>query len=124
MKRLAIAALALSVALPSCTGHGGSALPAAPGGGTQSSAGVHTTRSAAAVAAPAGWATTGTNVLSLANASDLGAVASTQLVTIHVGLQLRNVDQLNQAIAAGQTMDSGAFTATYGPTSDQVSQVV
>ncbi|HET9030714.1 MAG TPA: S53 family peptidase [Candidatus Aquilonibacter sp.] len=124
MKRLATAALALSVVLPSCAGHGGSALPASPASpGTQSKAGARTTRAAALAVAPTGWATTNTGVLNLANATDLGAISATQPITVHVGLQLRNVDQLQQFVASGQTMDPGSFTATYGPTSDQVAQV-
>lgn len=126
MKRLAPGALALGVILASCGGHGGSAIPNAPGAAsnTQSKLGTHDTRANALASAPTGWATTATGVLSLANATDLGTVSPTQPITVRVALQLNNPDALKSAIASGQTMSPSAFLATYAPTSAQVSAVV
>ncbi|MBV8602315.1 MAG: S8/S53 family peptidase [Candidatus Eremiobacteraeota bacterium] len=126
MFRLAAAALGLSV-LAACSGH--SALSSIPpvsnqGSATQTAAQTQTvTRRAATLpAAPAGWATTATQALTLANASDLGPLSPSQPLTIRLGLALRNMSQLTQSLQGGGEIDPGTFTATYGPTSDTVAQ--
>ncbi len=118
MKRLAAVALTVGVATASCSGgHGGSSVLPQPG--AQSQGKTRVTRSAA----PTGWANTATQVLNLVNASDQGALSAAQPLTVRLGLQLRNVPQLQSAIAAGQTIAPAQFAATYGPTSAEVQQV-
>ena len=125
MKRLAAAALTLGIITASCSGHGNSALPSAPpNGGTPSTIGLHGTRgTTATVSVPLGFATTATQAVSLTGVTDNGALPATQTLTVHVVLQLRNVDQLKQSVASGQITSRGAFMSTYAPTSDQVAQV-
>lgn len=124
MKRLAPGALALSVILASCGGHGGSAIPNVPSAATQSKYGTHDTRAAVATAVPAGWAATATGVLNLANATDQGAVPATQSITIRLALQLNNADSLKSLIASGQTVSPSEFLGTYAPTTQQVQAAV
>ena len=125
MKRLTAAALAVGILTASCSGHGGSsALPAAPqGGGAPSSYGAHSTRTAStAVSIPLGWASTGTLAAPFTGATDNGALPASQTLTIRLALQLRNVDQLKSAVAAGQIVPRATFMSTYAPTADQVTQ--
>ena len=114
MKRLFVAALAAGLVTTACSGNGGGKLVP-----TQSSA----VRPAAAAIAPNGWATTGTQALSLTNASDTGPLAGTTPLTVRVGLQLRNMTQLQQAVASRQTMSDATFMSQYAPTAAQVSAV-
>ncbi len=124
MRKVAAAALAMSVITAACSGHNGSALPPTGGAGSSPSAlGVHTTRSAAAATAPLGWATTATQVFPLANATDLGALSSSKSVTVRLGLQLHNIDALKSLIASGQTISPGTFNAQYAPTASDVQAV-
>ena len=127
MKKFGAIALVVGLATASCSGHGGSAsaIPTISGAGSgqASQAGVHSTRAASSITAPAGWAATGTQAIGLANAVDLGVLPSSNQITVHVALQLRNVDQAKQAIAAGTVMDPATFRSTFGPTGDQVAQV-
>ena len=127
MKKFGVIALVVGLATASCSGHGGStsALPTISGAGSgqASQSGMHSTRAASSITAPAGWAATGTQAIALANASDLGILPSSQPITVHVALQLRNVDQAKQAIAAGTVMDPATFQSNFAPTSDQVAQV-
>ena len=123
MRKVAAAALALSVIVAACSGHNGSTLPPAGAGSQPSSLGAKTSRTAALLSAPSGWATTATQVFSLTNATDLGAMASSQTITVRLGLQLRNVDQLKGLVASGQTISSGAFNATYAPVAGDVQAV-
>jgi subtilase family serine protease len=134
MKRLAAVALAVGVVTASCSGghSAGSLLPSGtspnqvtPNGASSASSalGTRTTRSMSVGAAPAGWANTGTQVLPLKNASDLGALPSTQTVTVRLGLQLHNVDQLQAAVKSGEQLSPDAIKASYGPTASEVGQV-
>jgi pseudomonalisin len=123
MRKVAAAAIAMSVITAACSGHSGSLVPTAGSGSQPSALGVHTTRSAAVVTAPPGWTTTATQVFSLSNATDLGAVPSTQSITVRLGLQLHNVDQLKSLVASGQTISPGAFNAQYAPTTSDVQAV-
>jgi subtilase family serine protease len=125
MKRFVAAAVAAGVITASCSGHGGSALPNAPStGGVPSTMGVHGTRgTTTTVSVPVGLATTATQAVSLTGVTDNGPLAATKTLTVHVALQLRNVDQLKQSVAAGQITPRATFMSTYAPTSDQVAQV-
>jgi pseudomonalisin len=125
MKRLVAAALTAGIITASCSGHGSSALPSAPaGGGTPSTMGLHGTRAAAAtVSVPLGLAATATQAVTFTSVTDNGPLPATQTLTVHVALQLRNVDQLKQSIAARQITPRGTFMSSYAPTSDQVAQV-
>lgn len=125
MKRLAAAALTVGIITASCSGHGSSALPSAPpSAGTPSTMGVHGTRAAAAVVnVPLGFAATATQAVTLPGATDNGALPATQTLTVHVALQLHDVDQLKQSVAAGRITPRSTFMSTYAPTASDVSQV-
>ncbi|MBV8353929.1 MAG: S8/S53 family peptidase, partial [Candidatus Eremiobacteraeota bacterium] len=135
IRTLGGATLVLSVGLlTACSGHSASSLPSIPTSNTHAATqtttqttqrvlGTRMTRAAAVASAPAGWSATATQATLPANASDNGALSPSQPVTVRLGLQLRNVDQLNSLVASGQQVDPGSFTASYGPTSDQVSAV-
>jgi subtilase family serine protease len=85
--------------------------------------GTHTLRPKS-IAAPAGWAATATGALALANATDLGQLDRGKTVDVVLGLQMRNVEAVKSAIAAGQRMSRDAFVAQYAPSSAQVSAAV
>jgi len=122
-KRLA-SLLVLGVFLASCSGH--ASTPLIPQGGAASapsSLGTRQTRAAALAAAPSGWAATATQAFNLSNATDLGALPATQTLTVRLGLQLHNVDQLKALVQSGQTITATQFIATYGPTQSDVSSV-
>ena len=124
MKNISSVALAAGIGLltASCAGHGGQAgLP--PTSGMQSHTnGAH--NSAVAVAAPSGWATTATQAVSVANASDLGALSASTPLTVRVALGVHNEDALAKAVASGQQFSDAQLMATYAPTSAEVQQVV
>ncbi len=87
--------------------------------------GAHASRAkAGAAAAPAGWAATATSALALANATDLGALDGAKTVEVTLGLQMRDVEAVKAAIAAGQVMSRDAFVSQYAPSADQVSAAV
>lgn len=122
MKRLVVAATVAALITSACSGNGaGSGSGVVPGPASQGSTMVR--RPAAVAAAPAGWATTGTQALSLRNASDTGPLAPSTTLTIRVGMQLRNATQLQQLVGSGQTLSNAAFMSTYAPTAAQVSAV-
>jgi len=128
MKKLTVVALAVGVLTASCSGHGtGSMLPNAGTAAQTPQSGARGTGTAilpaATVAVPQGWASTGTQALSLANAADLGVLNPAQSLTVRVGLQIRNVSQLQSLVASGQQIDSGTFMAQYAPTAAQATQV-
>jgi subtilase family serine protease len=87
------------------------------------SGGVRSTSAVAATAAPAGWANTATKAFNLAGASDLGALASNQTLTVRVGLALQNAAQLKNLVASGEQIDPASFNGTYAPSQAQVSAV-
>jgi pseudomonalisin len=121
MKRLLILALTTGFATASCSGGGMShLLPGTSGPGTRAA------RIAPrdAIVAPAGWAATATHAATVANGSDLGALAPSAPLTVRVGLNLHNTAGLAQAIAAHQKMSAAQFTAQYGPTASEVQSVV
>ncbi|HET9393904.1 MAG TPA: S53 family peptidase [Candidatus Rubrimentiphilum sp.] len=119
MKKFAALAVAAAL-LTACGGHGNSTMPPL---GNMSQSGTGSTKTASLAAAPSGWSNTNTQALPIANASDLGVASATQAITVRVGLQLHNMQQLQQVIASGQELDDGAFMATYAPTSSDVSAV-
>src|SRR5690348_8844214 len=122
MKRFAAAAAALGVLAASCSGHNGAgALP--PASTHQSTSQGPALKRQSIAVAPLGWATTGTQAVSLANATDLGPVSPTQSITVRLGLQLRNMSQLQSLVASHQTVSRSTFMSTYAPTSDQVQQL-
>jgi subtilase family serine protease len=124
MKKLAAVALLVGMMTASCSGNSSSSMVPQGGAGLQPSAsGARTTRTAAVAAAPAGWATTATQVLSLTGASNLGAASTSQSITVRLGLQLQNATQLESLVASGQTISPSAFNATYAPTAAQVQTV-
>ncbi len=127
MNRLAFGALAIGLATASCTHGGSSGILPSTGMSSQSAAvegGTGNTRRATtALTVPSGWAATSTLPLALSGASSMGALSSTQSITVRVGLQLNNVAALKAAIQSGQTISPSAFASTYGPTAAQVSQV-
>jgi pseudomonalisin len=129
MQRFVAAALALGLVTASCSGgHGASSLMPA---GIQpqsastkpASTGAKTTRAASTAAAPAGWANTATQAISLKNATDLGALNAAQAVTVRVGMQLHDVDTLKQAVQSHAKLSPSAVKAQFGPTAAEVAQV-
>jgi subtilase family serine protease len=131
MKKLATAAVVLGVISASCSGgHNGSSLPPVAAGAPAAAAssvntmGARTTRPKSLSAAPAGWATTATGALALANAADLGQLGRAAPVNVVLGLQMRNVDAVKSAIASGQRISRDAFVSQYAPSSAQVAAAV
>ena len=124
MRRAIAAALAAGILTASCSGHGGS-IPTAPAGGAPSSLGLHGTRgTAAAVSVPAGLAATGTQAITgLVNVTDNGPLAASKVLTVHVALQLHNIDALKQSVASGQITPRATFMSTYAPSAADVAQV-
>lgn len=127
MKRLVAAALAAGIITASCSGHSGSsALPMAPASaGTPSQMGVHSTRAqATTVSVPLGFAATGTQAITgLTGVTDNGQLDVNKTLTVHVALQLHNVDQLKQSVAAGQITPRSQFMTNYAPSDSDVAQV-
>src|ERR1700682_6528327 len=122
MRKLAAWAVVLGLVAASCSGHSaGTALPSTRGADRAASTiGTHPSRPKASITAPAGWATTGTSALALANAADLGQLDRTKTVEVTLGLQMRNVEAAKSAIAARQIMSRDAFVAGFAPSADQV----
>ncbi len=116
MNKFALAALLSGVALASCSGQGVSpAVPGAGPGSAPSSFGAHSTRAQSLSVAPAGWSATATQAISLANATDLGALDGSASVDVTLGLQMRNPDGAKAAIAAGQVLSRDEFVSQYAP---------
>ena len=92
-KKLAVLAVVMGVAGASCSGgHGASSL--LPGGAV-APRGAHASD---LVSAPPGWAATATRGATIAGATDKGPLAASTPLTVRVGLNLRNTDQLASAI--------------------------
>ena len=132
MKRLAAVAAAAGVMTASCSGghSAGSLLPSSisnQGTSTSSASssqlGTRSTRSLSVAPAPLGWANTATQVLALKNASDHGVVASSQTLTVRLGLQLHNINGLKAAVQSGAVLSPAAIKSSYGPTASEVGQV-
>ncbi len=129
MQKVAVLGI-LALLVTACSGHAGSVLPSGGSRGTAASAGApsamgaRTLRPKSVNAAPAGWANTASGAISLANAADLGEIDRTKTIDIVLGLQMRNVDAVKSAIAAGQTMSRDAFVSQFAPSPDQVTAAV
>jgi pseudomonalisin len=125
MLRLAALASVAGLLFASCSGgHGVSSLLPHGAGAPQS--GARAARDTAIVAPP-GWAATATRGATIANAADQGPLAGSTPLTVRVGLNLRNTDQLAAALShphRGAAMSPSQFNAQYGPTPDQVQAVV
>ncbi len=140
MQTRALAPLLLVMALAACSHGGSSSLPTTSEGmSTSSTTGQASTprnaqlsRAAQSITVPSGWAATNTVALNLLNATSLGAVPATTQINIAVALALRDAADA-QTIATrvnnpndsmyGQFLSPAQFTASYGPTSSQVSAV-
>ena len=124
MRKCVIVAVVVGLSTAACSGQHSSMTPmAGPVAGQPGTMGVRSTRATSSIVAPAGWAATGTQVFSLSNASDLGAVSPSQSITVRLGLQMQNVAQLRNLVATGQTISPGAFDATYAPSASSVQTV-
>jgi subtilase family serine protease len=134
MKRLAAASVALGMTVASCSGghSAGSLLPSGAQNGpttqsaassSPSAAGLRTTRGVAVAAVPAGWAATATQAIAPRTGSDQGALPASQQLTVHLGLQLRNVDGLKSSILSHAIMSPGQVLSAYGPSAADVSKV-
>jgi pseudomonalisin len=125
MTKLAAVALTLGVVTASCSGgRVGSLMPhsGASSPGTPSQSGTRSTRAASTVAPP-GWAATATQTFSLAKAADLGVLPAAQTLTVRLGLQLHNIDQLKSLVQAGTTLSPDQVQNQFGPTSSDVAAV-
>ena len=119
MKKLSAVAVAAGL-LAACSGHGGqAALPSVPGQTQNAGAPRH---SSLAVA-PSGWATTSTQAVSVANATDLGALRASTPLTVRVALGVHNYDALAKAVASGTRFSDAQLMSAYAPTSAEVQQV-
>jgi pseudomonalisin len=118
MKRLIGIALSTGLLAASCSGGGGHLLPTARGGAAAGHA-VHPQD-----VVPAGWAATATQGATIAGGSDGGALSPSTPLTVRLGLNLHNEDQLASLIAARQTISPAQFAAQFGPTSSDVQAVV
>ena len=132
MTKLAALAVVAGLTTASCSGHGASAvLPAggpagraAAGTSSPSTQGARTTRPRSVAAAPAGWANTATAAILPASAADLGQLDRAKTVNVVLGLQMRDVDTVKAAIAAGQRMSRETFVSQYAPSAAQVGAAV
>jgi subtilase family serine protease len=122
MLRLAAIAAAVGVLTASCAGgHGASSLLPV------SSQALARSPRDAAIAVPAGWAATATRGATIPGAVDRGALSPSTPITIRVGLNLHNADQLATAIASPAKrapMTPAQFAAAYGPTPAELQSVV
>jgi pseudomonalisin len=122
MKRILAVALATGVMTASCSGGGLShMLP-----GVSSASNGRAVRGAAqeAIVAPPGWAATATRGATLPAGTDRGALAPATPLTVRVGLNLHNEDQLKALIAARQRISPPQFAAQFGPTPAEAQSVV
>ncbi len=119
--------LAVGLLTASCSGHGANSgvVPLLSSQAARASGGgIGTTRmSPTAMTAPSGWSTTNTQALSLSGASDLGTLSASTQLTVVVGLQLRNVSQLQSALKSGTPLSRADISAMSDPSPQQVQQV-
>src|ERR1700681_1448646 len=76
-----------------------------------------------AIVAPPGGAAPATRGATLPAGTDRGALAPSTPLTVRVGLNLHNEDQLKALIAARQRISPSQFAAQFGPTSAEVQSV-
>jgi pseudomonalisin len=114
-----VLALALGAGLlAACSGNGGQhLLPGAAAAG-------HGARTQDVVVAPPGWAATATQGATIANGTDKGTLDPATPLTVRLGLNLHNEDQLKALIAAKQRISPAQFAAQFGPTQSEVGSVV
>jgi pseudomonalisin len=117
MNRLLGITLITALCAASCSGGGANHL--LPGVGTPRG-----TASVDAVVAPAGWSATATRGATVAGGVDQGALAPSTPLTVRLGLNLHNEDQLKALIAARQTISPAQFDAQFGPTASDEQSVV
>lgn len=119
MNKLSAVALAAGLLTASCSGHGGQSLLPSTQGSAATGGGA---RHHATIALPAGWASTATQGVTVASATDLGALSPSHTLTVRVALGMHDVTQLQQTIAAGQQL-SDAQLAQYLPTPSEAGAV-
>jgi subtilase family serine protease len=124
MNKLVIAAIAAGLLGASCSGgHGSSMIPSAPSAESPASA-------RAEAPAPSGWAATLTRGVKPVRGSDSGDLAAASSaraagrpITVRVGLALRNLTQLQAAIASHHVVSRGEFLAQYAPSASDAASV-
>ncbi|HEY0383506.1 MAG TPA: S53 family peptidase [Candidatus Elarobacter sp.] len=121
MNKLLGIAVGTALLTTSCSG-GGVMSHLLPGGGTAAAA--HGRAPQEVIVAPAGWAATATRGATVAGATDTGALEPSTPLTVRLGLNLHNTDQLAALIAARQKITPGQFAAQFGPTASDVQSVV
>ncbi|MDB5027906.1 MAG: peptidase, partial [Candidatus Eremiobacteraeota bacterium] len=121
MKRfLGIAAAGAALLTASCSGGGGGQhLPPAASAPRNASASAQD-----AIVAPAGWSATATRGATVNHGTDNGALAPSTPMTVRVGLNLHNEDQLKSLIASRQRITPQQFASQFGPTPAEVQSVV
>ncbi|MHB1550772.1 MAG: S53 family peptidase [Vulcanimicrobiaceae bacterium] len=120
IERKLVVALVAATMVASCAGGGGQAsLPPIPG---SANAGNSVRHSSVAIAVPAGWSSTATQGVTVANATDSGPLNPSQVLTVRLSLALHNPGELAQLVAAGQRF-SDAQMAAYLPTGSDVGAV-
>jgi subtilase family serine protease len=117
MQRVLAIALGAGL-LAACSGNGGQHLL------PRTAAAGHGARTQDVVAAPPGWAATATQGATIANGSDKGLLDPATPLTVRLGLNLHNEDQLAALIAAKQRISPAQFAAQFGPTQSDVQSVV
>jgi subtilase family serine protease len=119
MQKFALAAVTAGLLTASCSGGNPSAFVPASSPNRAS-----VTRAAAAQHVPAGWTATATRGVRPADGTDIGrlhldAIAARTLrarpITVRVGLQLRNVKELQRIIAGGAKISHAEFMARFAP---------
>jgi subtilase family serine protease len=119
MKRLLGVALATGFLTASCSGMSAQhLLPSGP----RAPQAVRAAQDA--IVAPAGWAATATRGATIVNGTAGGPLAPATPMTVRVGLNLHNEDQLASLIASHQRISPGQFAAQFGPTPSEVQSVV
>jgi pseudomonalisin len=121
MKKLLGIAISTGLLTASCSG-GGVMSHLLPGGGTGAAA--HGRTAQEAIVAPAGWSATATRGATIPSATDRGPLAPATPMTVRVGLNLHNADQLASLIAARQRISPAQFAAQFGPTASEVQSVI
>ncbi len=121
MKKAFGAAVAAAIVAAGCSGHtGNSPIPTSASPQSISGGAIGTLSTAAA---PSGFAATATRAFAIKGASDLGATAGTTKMTVRLGLQMRNMSALQNAVAHGTLVPDSTLLSTYAPTSAQVTAV-
>jgi subtilase family serine protease len=121
MRRILAVALSTGILTASCSG--GSLSHMLPGLSPASNGRAAHAAAQEAIVAPPGWAATATRGATIAGATDRGALAPSTPLTVRVGLNLHNEDQLKALIAARQRVSPAQFAAQFGPTSAEVQSV-